>query len=52
MEGKISGYVITFDDITELLSAQKKAAWSDIAQRIAHEIRNPLTPLNCQGENI
>ena len=52
IEGKISGYVITFDDITELLSAQKKAAWSDIAQRIAHEIRNPLTPLQLSVERI
>jgi len=51
-EGNISGYVITFDDITELLSAQKKAAWSDIAQRIAHEIRNPLTPLQLSVEKI
>ena len=41
-----------FDDITELLSAQKKAAWSDIAQRIAHEIRNPLTPLQLSVEKI
>ena len=49
-EGNIAGYVITFDDITELLSAQKKAAWSDIAQRIAHEIRNPLTPLQLSVE--
>jgi len=51
-EGNIAGYVITFDDITELLSAQKKAAWSDIAQRIAHEIRNPLTPLQLSVEKI
>ena len=51
-EGQLSGYVITFDDITELLSAQNKAAWSDIAQRIAHEIRNPLTPLQLSVEKI
>jgi two-component system nitrogen regulation sensor histidine kinase NtrY len=38
------GYVLTFDDITALLSAQRKAAWSDVARRIAHEIKNPLTP--------
>ncbi len=38
----ISGFVVTFDDITELLSAQRKAAWADIARRIAHEIKNPL----------
>ena len=40
----IDGFVVTFDDITELLSAQRKAAWSDVARRIAHEIKNPLTP--------
>ena len=43
--GDISGFVVTFDDITELLSAQRKAAWADIARRIAHEIKNPLTPI-------
>ncbi len=42
---EISGFVVTFDDITELLSAQRKAAWADIARRIAHEIKNPLTPI-------
>ncbi|MBV9967373.1 MAG: HAMP domain-containing protein, partial [Alphaproteobacteria bacterium] len=40
-ETGISGFVVTFDDITELLSAQRKAAWADIARRIAHEIKNP-----------
>ena len=44
IEGRVIGYVVTFDDITGLLSAQRKAAWSDIARRIAHEIKNPLTP--------
>ena len=38
------GFVVTFDDITELQSAQRKAAWADVARRIAHEIKNPLTP--------
>ena len=52
VDGNISGYVITFDDVTELLSAQKKAAWSDIAQRIAHEIRNPLTPIQLAVERL
>lgn len=46
------GYVITFDDITELLQAQRKAAWSDIAQRIAHEIKNPLTPIQLSAERL
>src|SRR5205823_6201968 len=44
-DGDIGGYVVTFDDVTELLSAQRKAAWADIARRIAHEIKNPLTPI-------
>ena len=52
IDGNISGYVVTFDDITELLSAQKKAAWSDIARRIAHEIRNPLTPIQLSIERL
>src|SRR6266404_24664 len=48
----ISGYVVTFDDITELLSAQRKAAWADIARRIAHEIKNPLTPIQLAAERL
>lgn len=40
-----SGYVATFDDITDLVSAQRTAAWADVARRIAHEIKNPLTPI-------
>src|SRR3546814_1610859 len=42
--GEPRGFVVTFDDITELMSAQRKAAWSDVARRLAHEIKNPLTP--------
>jgi two-component system, NtrC family, nitrogen regulation sensor histidine kinase NtrY len=45
-------FVITFDDVTELLSAQRKAAWSDIARRIAHEIKNPLTPIQLSAERL
>ena len=48
----ISGFVVTFDDITELLSAQRKAAWADIARRIAHEIKNPLTPIQLSAERL
>jgi two-component system nitrogen regulation sensor histidine kinase NtrY len=44
--------VVTFDDITELLAAQRKAAWSDVARRIAHEIKNPLTPIQLSAERI
>ena len=38
-------YIITLDDITELVSAQRTSAWADVARRIAHEIKNPLTPI-------
>jgi two-component system nitrogen regulation sensor histidine kinase NtrY len=51
-DGAISGFVVTFDDITELLSAQRKAAWADIARRIAHEIKNPLTPIQLSAERL
>src|SRR5215218_1433659 len=51
-EDEISGFVVTFDDITELLSAQRKAAWADIARRIAHEIKNPLTPIQLSAERL
>jgi two-component system nitrogen regulation sensor histidine kinase NtrY len=48
----VVGYVLTFDDITELLSAQRKAAWADVARRIAHEIKNPLTPIQLSAERL
>lgn len=51
-EKKEYGYVITFDDITELVSAERNSAWSDIARRIAHEIKNPLTPIQLSAERI
>ncbi|MAI50312.1 MAG: hypothetical protein CML78_00475 [Rhodobiaceae bacterium] len=44
--------IITFDDITDLLTAQRNAAWADIAQRIAHEIKNPLTPIQLSAERL
>ena len=50
--GEIRGYVVTFDDVTELLSAQRKAAWADVARRIAHEIKNPLTPIQLSAERL
>jgi len=46
------GYVITMDDITELVVAQRSSAWSDIARRIAHEIKNPLTPIQLSAERL
>ncbi|HMB77899.1 MAG TPA: ATP-binding protein, partial [Kiloniellaceae bacterium] len=48
----IFGYVVTFDDMTDLQAAQRKAAWSDIARRIAHEIKNPLTPIQLSAERL
>jgi two-component system nitrogen regulation sensor histidine kinase NtrY len=49
---EVRGYVVTFDDITELLSAQRKAAWADVARRIAHEMKNPLTPIQLSAERL
>ncbi len=46
------GSVVTFDDITELVSAQRASAWGDVARRIAHEIKNPLTPIQLSAERI
>ena len=51
-DGRLDGYVVTFDDITELQSAQRKAAWADVARRIAHEIKNPLTPIQLSAERL
>ena len=52
VDGEVNGYVVTFDDITELVSAQRKAAWADVARRIAHEIKNPLTPIQLSAERL
>jgi two-component system nitrogen regulation sensor histidine kinase NtrY len=49
---EVIGYVVTFDDITELQTAQRKAAWSDVARRVAHEIKNPLTPIQLSAERL
>ncbi len=46
------GYVITLDDITDLVAAQRSSAWADIARRIAHEIKNPLTPIQLSAERL
>lgn len=46
------GYVVAFDDVTNLVSAQRTAAWGDVARRIAHEIKNPLTPIQLSAERI
>ncbi|MCR6632171.1 MAG: PAS domain-containing sensor histidine kinase [Magnetospirillum sp.] len=52
LAGETVGFVVTFDDITELVSAQRKAAWADVARRIAHEIKNPLTPIQLSAERL
>ena len=49
---RVDGYVVVFDDVTELVSAQKMAAWGDVARRIAHEIKNPLTPIKLSAERL
>jgi two-component system nitrogen regulation sensor histidine kinase NtrY len=49
---RADGYVATFDDITDLVSAQRTAAWADVARRIAHEIKNPLTPIQLSAERL
>ncbi len=50
--GELQGYVLAFDDVTDLVSAQRSAAWGDVARRIAHEIKNPLTPIQLSAERI
>lgn len=50
--GTHGGFVLTFDDITEQLADQRRAAWSDVARRIAHEIKNPLTPIQLAAERL
>ncbi|HEX6979241.1 MAG TPA: PAS domain-containing sensor histidine kinase [Alphaproteobacteria bacterium] len=52
VSGGTIGFVVTFDDITELEAAQRKAAWADVARRIAHEIKNPLTPIQLSAERL
>ncbi len=51
-EGEISGLVIVFEDITALLTAQRSAAWGEVARRLAHEIKNPLTPIQLSAERL
>ena len=51
-EGQGMGYVLAFEDLSELLKAQKQAAWREVARRVAHEIKNPLTPISLSAERI
>ncbi len=50
--GQSRSYILTFDDISQQLSDQRRAAWSDVARRIAHEIKNPLTPISLSAERL
>jgi two-component system nitrogen regulation sensor histidine kinase NtrY len=50
--GGLEGFVVAFDDVTDLVTAQRMAAWGDVARRIAHEIKNPLTPIALSAERI
>jgi len=51
-DGGLEGFVVAFDDVTDLVTAQRMAAWGDVARRIAHEIKNPLTPIALSAERI
>ena len=51
-DGKINGYIVAIDDTTSFILAEKHAAWSDIARKIAHEVKNPLTPIKLSAERI
>jgi two-component system, NtrC family, nitrogen regulation sensor histidine kinase NtrY len=51
-DGTYTGAVVVFDDLTELLKAQRLAAWREVAQRIAHEIKNPLTPIQLSAQRL
>ncbi|MBF0588734.1 MAG: HAMP domain-containing protein [Magnetococcales bacterium] len=51
-EGQSQGFIATFDDLTEVLVAQRTRAWSDVARRIAHEIKNPLTPIQLWAQRL
>ena len=50
--GDATGYVLVFDDVTELVKAQRDAAWGEVARRLAHEIKNPLTPIQLSAERL
>lgn len=52
IEGMPGGYVVVLEDITELVQAQRNAAWGEVAQRLAHEIKNPLTPIQLSAERL
>src|SRR3546814_18385165 len=49
---EINGFVVTFDGVSELLAAKRKAAWADVARRMAHEIKTPLTPIKLSAQRL
>ncbi|NOQ63254.1 MAG: HAMP domain-containing protein [Methyloprofundus sp.] len=51
-EGEYNGAVLVFDDVTDMIQAQKNAAWAEVARRLAHEIKNPLTPIQLSAERL
>jgi len=51
-QGGEAGYVVVFDDISHLLQAERQAAWGEVARRLAHEIKNPLTPIQLSAERL
>ena len=50
--GELPGFIVVFDDVTNLLQAQRSALWGEVAQRLAHEIKNPLTPIQLSAERL
>ncbi len=52
LDEQIEGFIVTFDDISLLVAAQRNAAWADVARRVAHEIKNPLTPIQLAAERL
>lgn len=52
LEQFVEGFIVTFDDITPLIQAQRRSAWADVARRVAHEIKNPLTPIQLSAERL
>jgi nitrogen fixation/metabolism regulation signal transduction histidine kinase len=50
--GAGSGFIVVFDDISDVISAQRSIAWGEVARRLAHEIKNPLTPIQLSAERL
>src|SRR3546814_13264362 len=52
VDGRGNGYLVVFDDISEVISANRTVAWGEVARRLAHEIKNPLTPIQLSAERL